>query len=222
MDFVILFLLLIILFSYFGVPDFAGNRLWKFRHEFHDARVFVRRGKSFHVLLDSLFQFFRRGITFRKDNRCFDNLSAHGIGCARYRAGACLRSVRPLPQGTGKPEVVPRSFALCSQEQRAFLTERSVLCVRKPVPPAAARCRASAIWSCKRENSVCCSAIGTRSYPVRWTWMLNAVSAAKNSNFTCSATPKHRKQAASSKLPVPIAAICTTWTMPSVPTAADD
>ena len=44
----------------------------------------------------------------------------------------------------------------------------------------------------------------------------------KNSNFTCSATPKHRKQAASSKLPVPIAAICTTWTMPSVPTAADD
>lgn len=55
MDFVILFLLLIILFSYFGVPDFAGNRLWKFRHEFHDARVFVRRGKAFHVLLDFLF-----------------------------------------------------------------------------------------------------------------------------------------------------------------------
>ena len=30
-----------------------------------------------------------------------------------------------------------------------------------------------------------------------------------------------RKRAASSKSPVPTAATCTTWTMPSVPTAAD-
>ncbi len=43
----------------------------------------------------------------------------------------------------------------------------------------------------------------------------------KKPNFICSATPKCRKRAVSSKSPVPTAAICTTWTTPSAPTAAD-
>ena len=43
----------------------------------------------------------------------------------------------------------------------------------------------------------------------------------KKLEFICSAMRTRPKRAASSKSPVPTAAICTTWTMPSVPTAAD-
>ena len=37
----------------------------------------------------------------------------------------------------------------------------------------------------------------------------------------CWATRRSRRRAASSRSPAPTAATCTTWTMPSVPTAAD-
>ena len=43
----------------------------------------------------------------------------------------------------------------------------------------------------------------------------------KKLNSICWATRRSRRRAASSKSPVPTAATCTTWTMPSVPTAAD-
>lgn len=63
----------------FRSSDFTAYGFGKRFTEFHNTRIFIRRGVNLDVLLDILFQRFGRFRVLYQDDGSFDHLSAYGV-----------------------------------------------------------------------------------------------------------------------------------------------